>query len=168
MNLSQQNWVKEREELVEQGNYLRAEFEEAKQAMHNWEILAMEERSIRENLADKVADLEDQLSTLKVDYERATSECNTQSVTVDGLQRALQEIQTGMRIRLPTYPYDILMQITHQLAKRNSVKSWRARIVKSRNLSRNCRMLKNGRPMLSRNLRLLKKSCNERFLSRRK
>ena len=98
MNLSQQNWVKEREELVEQESYLRTEFEEAKQAMHNWEILAMEERSIRENLADKVADLEDQLSTLKGDYERATSECNTQSVTVDGLQRALQEIQTGTMI----------------------------------------------------------------------
>lgn len=80
---------------MEQEGYLRAEFEEAKQAMHSWEILAMEERSIRENLADKVADLEDQLSGLKADYERASSECNTQSLTVDGLQRALQEIQTG-------------------------------------------------------------------------
>jgi predicted nuclease with TOPRIM domain len=96
MNLSQQNWLKEREDLLDQEKYLRAEFEEAKQAMHNWEILAMEERSIRENLSEKVADLEDQLAGLKDDYERATSESTTQAATVDGLQRALQELQTGM------------------------------------------------------------------------
>ncbi|KAL1957903.1 hypothetical protein VTO42DRAFT_5468 [Malbranchea cinnamomea] len=99
-NLSQQNWVKEREELLEQEAYLRAEFEEAKQAMHNWEILAMEERSIRENLAGKVADLEDQLSTLKADYERATSECNAQAVAVGRLQKALEEIQTARKKEL--------------------------------------------------------------------
>jgi predicted nuclease with TOPRIM domain len=96
MNLSQQNWLKEREDLLDQEKYLRAEFEEAKQAMHNWEILAMEERSVRENLSDKVADLEEQLAGLKDDYERATSESATQASTVDGLQRALQELQTGM------------------------------------------------------------------------
>lgn len=94
-NLSQQNWLKEKEELLEQEAYLRAEFEEAKQAMHNWEVLAMEERSIREGLGEKVVDLEEQLSSLKEEYEKVTAECNSQSVTVDGLQRALQEIQTG-------------------------------------------------------------------------
>lgn len=94
-NLSQQNWLKEKEELLEQEAYLRAEFEEAKQAMHNWEVLAMEERSIREGLGEKVADLEEQLSSLREEYEKATAECNSQSVTVDGLQRALQELQTG-------------------------------------------------------------------------
>lgn len=97
-NLSQQNWFKEREELLEQEAYLRSEFEEAKQAMHNWEVLAMEERSIRESLADKVADLEDQLGSLKEEYEKVASENHSQSVTIDGLQRALQEIQDGMRL----------------------------------------------------------------------
>ena len=100
MNLSQQNWLKEKDELTEQESYLRTEFEEAKQAMHNWEILAMEERSIRENLEGKVFDLEEQLSNLKGDYEKATSECTNQSVTVDGLQRALQELQTGRCITI--------------------------------------------------------------------
>ncbi|KAK2747580.1 hypothetical protein FQN55_004934 [Onygenales sp. PD_40] len=99
-NLSQQNWLKEREELIEQESFVRTEFEEAKQAMHNWEILAMEERSIRESLGEKVIDLEDQLASLKTDYEKATSECNTQAVTVDGLQRALQEIQTARKQEL--------------------------------------------------------------------
>lgn len=94
-NLSQQNWLKERDEMLEQESFLRAEFEEAKQAMHNWEILAMEERSIREGLGDKVVDLEEQLGTLKIDYERVSEENRNQVVTVEGLQKALQEIQTG-------------------------------------------------------------------------
>ena len=94
-NLSQQNWIKEKQELVEQEASAREEFEAARQAMHDWEVLAMEERSVRENLGDKVADLEEQLAGYKDAYEKAASERDNQSVTVDGLQKALQEIQTG-------------------------------------------------------------------------
>lgn len=99
-NLSQQNWLKEKEELLEQESYLQSEFEQAKEAMHNWEILAMEERSIRENLNEKVGDLEEQLSSLRDGYERATDERDTQQSTVDGLQRALQEIQLARKQEL--------------------------------------------------------------------
>jgi predicted nucleic acid-binding Zn-ribbon protein len=94
-NLSQQNWLKEKEELLEQESYLQSEFEQAKEAMHNWEILAMEERSIRESLGEKVIDLEEQLVALKDTYEKVASERDSQIATVDGLQRALQEIQSG-------------------------------------------------------------------------
>ncbi|PCH04207.1 protein of unknown function DUF814 [Penicillium occitanis (nom. inval.)] len=99
-NLSQQNWLQEKEELIEQESYIRAEFEEAKQAMHNWEVLAMEERSIREGLAEKVNDLEEQLSSLRDEYNNAVSDNNTQSNTIDGLQRALQEIQDARKQEL--------------------------------------------------------------------
>jgi hypothetical protein len=94
-NLSQQNWLKEKEELMAQQSYLQSEFEQAKEAMHNWEILAMEERSIREGLGEKVIDLEEQLIALKDSYEKVASERDSQTATVDGLQRALQEIQAG-------------------------------------------------------------------------
>lgn len=94
-NLSQQNWLKEKEELLEQENYLQSEFEQAKEAMHNWEVLAMEERSIRETLEVKVVDLEEQLASVKDAYEKASTERDSQVAAVDGLQRALQEIQTG-------------------------------------------------------------------------
>lgn len=93
--LSQQNWLKEREDLVQREAFAKEEFEAAKQAMQDWEILAMEERSIRENIAEKVADLEEQLSNQRESYERAAAERDSQSSTVDGLQRALQEIQDG-------------------------------------------------------------------------
>ena len=55
MTLSQQNWVKEKEELVDQEAYIREEFESAKQAMHDWEVLAMEERTIRRDLTNRNA-----------------------------------------------------------------------------------------------------------------
>ena len=55
----------------------------------------MEERSIRESTAERISDLEEQLSTQKDAYERAASERDSQSLTVDGLQRALQEVQEG-------------------------------------------------------------------------
>lgn len=99
-NLSQQNWLKEKDELTEQVSYLQSEFEQAKEAMHNWEILAMEERSIRENLGEKVADLEEQLANLREAYERASNERDSQQSTVDGLQRALQEIQNARKQEL--------------------------------------------------------------------
>jgi chromosome segregation ATPase len=99
-NLSQQNWIQEKEELIEQNAYLQSEFEQAKDAMHNWEVLAMEERSVRENLAEKTSDLEEQLANLRDAYERASSERDSQQSTVDGLQRALQEIQLARKQEL--------------------------------------------------------------------
>ncbi|KAL9001181.1 MAG: hypothetical protein Q9169_000365 [Polycauliona sp. 2 TL-2023] len=98
--LSQQNWTKEREDLVEREAMAREEFEAAKQAMQDWEIVAIEERSIRESTAERVTVLEEQLSQLSDAYERATSERDSQSLTVDGLQRALQEIQEARRQEL--------------------------------------------------------------------
>lgn len=99
-NLSQQNWIQEKEELIEQNAYLQSEFEQAKDAMHNWEVLAMEERSVRENLAEKTSDLEEQLANLREAYERASGERDSQQSTVDGLQRALQEIQLARKQEL--------------------------------------------------------------------
>ena len=99
-SLSQQNWVKEREELVESEAYVREEFENAKQAMHDWEVLAMEERTIRRDLADRVTELEEQLGSVREGYDKAKDERDTQSSTVEGLQRALQEIQTVRKTEL--------------------------------------------------------------------
>jgi len=99
-NLSQQNWLHEREDLLNQTKHLREEAEAAKEAMGDWEVLAMEERSIREGLADRVAELEDQLSTQREAFERAASERDSQSQAVDGLQRALQDIQEARRVEL--------------------------------------------------------------------
>jgi chromosome segregation ATPase len=92
--LSQQNWIKERDELISREAYAREEFENAKQAMQDWEVLAMNERSLRENLTEKDAELREQLETLRDEYEKATRDRDTNSQAVEGLQKALQEVQS--------------------------------------------------------------------------
>ncbi|KAL7623861.1 hypothetical protein AAE478_005417 [Parahypoxylon ruwenzoriense] len=99
-NLSQHNSLKEKEDLAKQIQHLREEAEAAKDAMGDWEVLAMEERSIRESLAEKAAALEEQLSALRESYELATSERDGQSQAIDNLQRALQEIQEARKKEL--------------------------------------------------------------------
>ena len=91
--LSQQNWVKERDELISREAYARDEFENAKQAMQDWEVLAMNERSLRENLAEKDAELREQLESMRDEYEKAVRDRDTNSQAVQGLQKALQEVQ---------------------------------------------------------------------------
>ncbi|KAI9887602.1 MAG: hypothetical protein M1823_000586 [Watsoniomyces obsoletus] len=98
--LSQQNWLKEREDLRSREAVVREEFEAAKQAMQDWEVLAMEERSIRENLTDRVSVLEEQLSGQTETLERVTLERDDLSQTVDGLQRALQDLQDARKQEL--------------------------------------------------------------------
>ncbi|KAL9590777.1 MAG: hypothetical protein Q9203_000415 [Teloschistes exilis] len=109
--LSQQNWAKEREDLVQREAMVREEFEAAKQAMQDWEILAIEERSMRENTAERLSDLEDQLSTQRDAYEKVVSERDSQSQTVDGLQRALQDIQDARRKELRDLVENSQMQV---------------------------------------------------------
>ena len=75
----------------------REEFEAARQAMQDWEVLAQEERSLREGLSERVAELEEQLDSHKEAHERALSECESQSTTVDGLQRALKEVHEARK-----------------------------------------------------------------------
>ncbi|KAK3946138.1 Golgi matrix protein [Diplogelasinospora grovesii] len=99
-NLSQQNWLKEKEDLAKQVQHLRAELESTSGAMGEWEVIAMEERSVREALAEKEADLEEQLAATREAYARAAEERDTQSQAVDGLQRALREIQEARKKEL--------------------------------------------------------------------
>lgn len=99
-NVSQSNWVKERDELISREAYAREEFENARQAMQDWEVLAMEERSLRESLGERVAEIEEQLNAQREAYERAASERDTQNLTVDSLQRALQDIQDARKKEL--------------------------------------------------------------------
>ncbi|KAJ4337424.1 hypothetical protein N0V87_004747 [Didymella glomerata] len=99
-NLSQQNWVKERDELISREAYAREEFENAKQAMQDWEVLAMNERSLRESLSEKEAELKEQLESLKDEYERATRDRDQNNQAVEGLQKALQEVQNLRRSEL--------------------------------------------------------------------
>lgn len=99
-NLSQQNWLKEKDDMAKQVQHFRSELESTSSAMREWETIAMEERQVREGLADKVADLEEQTHSLREAYDRAAEERDSSLRTIDGLQRALQEIQDARRKEL--------------------------------------------------------------------
>lgn len=92
-NLSTSNWAKERDDLISKEAYMREEYDVARQAMQDWEILATEERSRRETLEERAQELEEQLNTQREAFERVSGEADTQSSTVDGLQRALRDLQ---------------------------------------------------------------------------
>lgn len=107
-NLSQQNWIKERDELISREAYAKEEFENAKQAMQDWEVLAMNERSLRENLAEKEGELKEQLESLREDYEKAARDRDQNSQAVEGLQKALQEVQSRKSFLVYIYVYSLL------------------------------------------------------------
>lgn len=92
-SLSTSNWAKERDDMISKEAYVREEYEVAKQAMQDWEVLATEERARREALEERAQELEEQLVAQREAHERATGEIETQNSTVDGLQRALQDLQ---------------------------------------------------------------------------
>ena len=99
---SQQNWIKERDDLLKNEARAREEFEAAKNAMQDWEVLAMEERSLRETLAERVSELEEQLSTHMNAYKKVITERDDQSQKLDGLRRDMDKIQNGIIISKPS------------------------------------------------------------------
>ena len=131
-NLSQQNWLNEREDLLHQTKNLREEAEAAKEAMGDWEVLAMEERSHRENLTEKVRDLEDQFSSQSEAYEAAVSERDSQSQTVEGLQRALEELQDARKreLREMVESYEEQIQSLKKLVQQSDIRSTEAEAAK--------------------------------------
>jgi len=99
-NLSAQNWQKERDEMVRQVSHLKEELGTTSNAMGEWEVIAMEERSLKESLQDKTSDLEEQIHALRRGYDEATQERDSQATLVDNLQNALREIQEARKREL--------------------------------------------------------------------
>lgn len=99
--LSHQNWLKERNDLINAEKFAREDYEAARQAMQEWEVIATEERAVRESTGDRVIELEEQLANQQVMYDKVLSERDRESNTVNGLQRALQDIQNGTGTYLP-------------------------------------------------------------------
>jgi DNA repair exonuclease SbcCD ATPase subunit len=125
--LSQQNWIKERDELISREAYAREEFENAKQAMQDWEVLAMNERSLRDSLSEKEAELRDQLESLREDFEKAARDRDTNGQAVEGLQKALQEVQN----RESSFTQAHSPSLTHAVRKtelRRSVETYESQI----------------------------------------
>ncbi|KAL2203616.1 hypothetical protein CC79DRAFT_1336302 [Sarocladium strictum] len=99
-NLSAQNWGKEKDEMARTVQHLKQELESTSNAMGEWEVIAMEERSVKESMQDKVSELEEQVHSLRQGYESAASERDSNTTLVDNLQNALREIQEARKREL--------------------------------------------------------------------
>ncbi|PFH56592.1 hypothetical protein XA68_16274 [Ophiocordyceps unilateralis] len=99
-NLSAHNWHREKEELMKTVQHLKEEMEATSTAMGEWEVLAMEERSIKDSLVDKVSELEEQVLGLKEGYESASTERDNQTTLIENLQNAMREIQEARKKEL--------------------------------------------------------------------
>ncbi|SPO03407.1 related to RUD3 - suppressor of uso1-1 transport defect [Cephalotrichum gorgonifer] len=99
-NLSSTNWLREKDELIKTVAHLKEEVQMTTNAMGEWEVIAMEERAVKEGLDEKVAELEGQVSTIQEAYDNAVSDRDTQAQALENLQRALQELQEARRKEL--------------------------------------------------------------------
>lgn len=99
-NLSAQNWTKEKDEMIRHVQHLKQELETTSNAMGEWEVIAMEERSVKESLQDKASELEEQVLALRQGYDNAAQERDSQATLVDNLQNALREIQEARKREL--------------------------------------------------------------------
>jgi len=99
-NLSATNWQKERDDMQRAVQNLKEELETTSNAMGEWEVIAMEERSLKESLEDKVSDLEEQMAALREGYETAAQERDSNTTLIDNLQNALREIQEARKKEL--------------------------------------------------------------------
>jgi hypothetical protein len=74
---------------------------------------------MREALAERIKDLEEQFSSQKEAFEAAVTERDNQSRVVDGLQRALQEVQEARKreLREMVESYEGQLQALKKLAQ---------------------------------------------------
>lgn len=98
--LSQQNWHREKQELMQQLESVKQELVSTRDSMNDWEVVALEERNKYTAMEDKVYDLEEQAQMLREQYQRAAADRDTQADAVDGLQRSLDDLQNARRHEL--------------------------------------------------------------------
>ncbi|KAF3907333.1 hypothetical protein ABW20_dc0103493 [Dactylellina cionopaga] len=92
-SVSQQNWSKEREEAEIIRTKLKEEFENARKSAQDWEVLAMEESSVRRVLEERSNDIEEQCISQKDALEKEALLRSQQIAKISDLQKALHDIQ---------------------------------------------------------------------------
>ncbi|CAK7209081.1 hypothetical protein SBRCBS47491_000316 [Sporothrix bragantina] len=94
------SFVREKEDLARQIKQLRSELESTILQNGDWEVIALEERKNCEVAGRKAADLEEELEILREQHQRVLTENASQTDTIDGLQRALNDVQEARKHEL--------------------------------------------------------------------
>ncbi|TQS34693.1 hypothetical protein Golomagni_04913 [Golovinomyces magnicellulatus] len=92
-NSSQQELSHHLDDLSTQLIQLRSEADASKEATASWEMLAMEERSRREGLTQRIKDADDQASSYRQSLESAIRESDHHLETIENLRRNIDVAQ---------------------------------------------------------------------------
>ncbi|EPS43223.1 hypothetical protein H072_2799 [Dactylellina haptotyla CBS 200.50] len=92
-SVSQQNWSKEREEADIIRTKIMEDLDSSRKSAQDWEVLAMEESSVRRALEEQSRDIEDQYLSQKDTLEKEILIKSQQSTKISDLQKALHDIQ---------------------------------------------------------------------------
>lgn len=93
LSISQQNWTKERDEAGAKKSHIQKQLDQCRKSVQDWEVLAMEESSVRRALEERCQDLEEQQSSQRDLLEEAEIERGALVLKVSDLQEALSDIQ---------------------------------------------------------------------------
>ncbi|RKF62647.1 GRIP domain-containing protein [Erysiphe neolycopersici] len=100
LNLSQNNLSQLHEDFATQKRQLTDDVIAANEATNGWEMLAREERSIREGLEDRIKELEEQISSHREALELAVRKRDTYLENLEVLRKNIQDIQDAQKIEL--------------------------------------------------------------------
>ncbi|KAK6336064.1 hypothetical protein TWF730_003433 [Orbilia blumenaviensis] len=121
-SVSQQNWSKEREEADIVQRRLADELETTRKAGQDWEVLAMEESSVRRALEERTSDLEEQYTSQKALLEKETLIKNQQAAKLLDLQMALHDIQQTRKEELREIVESTQTQIEGLILEKTSLR----------------------------------------------
>ncbi|KAF3088366.1 hypothetical protein TWF569_011479 [Orbilia oligospora] len=121
-SVSQQNWSKEREEADIVQQRLKEELETTRKAGQDWEVLAMEESSVRRALEERASDIEDQYISQKALLEKEISIKAQQAAKLSDLQMALNDIQQTRKEELREIVESTQSQIEALVSEKTSLR----------------------------------------------
>ncbi|RVD80280.1 uncharacterized protein DFL_008181 [Arthrobotrys flagrans] len=121
-SVSQQNWSKEREEADIVQRRLTEELETTRKAGQDWEVLAMEESSVRRALEERASDIEEQYISQKALLEKEISIKNQQAAKISDLQMALHDIQQTRKEELREIVDSTQAQIEALVSEKTSLR----------------------------------------------
>ncbi|KAK6509957.1 hypothetical protein TWF481_004673 [Arthrobotrys musiformis] len=121
-SVSQQNWSREREEADILQRRLTEELETTRKAGQDWEVLAMEESSVRRALEERASDIEEQYISQKALFEDKISKTEQQAAKISDLQIALRDIQQTRKEELREIVESTQGQIEGLISEKTSLR----------------------------------------------
>ncbi|KAK6351690.1 hypothetical protein TWF718_004840 [Orbilia javanica] len=120
-SVSQQNWSKEREEADIIQRRLTEELQVTRKAGQDWEVLAMEESSVRRALEERATDIEEQYTSQKILLEKESTVKDQQTAKISDLQMALHDIQQTRKEELREIVENTQSQIEALVSEKTSL-----------------------------------------------